>query len=187
MKRNNFIPGLLLIGAGMLMFAGKLGVLDIGIGFLWPMFLIVPGLIFEFSFFTTGRNPGTLVPGGILTVYGLFFFFNILTKWTFMDSLWPIFILGPAIGLLQLYLFGNRARGVLIAASILGLISTVMLSFTLFGFAVDYIAPVLLILLGVLILTNGKGDGQRCCRSHKNSPHAPEEDLDSYYDMDDES
>ncbi len=185
MKRNNFIPGLLLIGAGILMFAGKLGVLDIGVGVFWPMFLIVPGLIFEFSFFTTGQNPGSLVPGGILTVYGLFFFFNILTKWTFMDSLWPVFILGPAIGLLQLYLFGNRARGVLIAASILGIISTVMLSFTLFGFAVDYIAPVLLILLGILILSKGKCSDQSGCRNaHKN---LPEEDLDSYYDMDDES
>ncbi len=184
MKNNNMFPGIILIGLGATMLANRFGLISLGIELFWPLFLLIPGLMFEISYFTTGRNAGTLVPGGILTVYGLLFFFNILTKWSFMDSLWPIFILGPAVGLFQLYLFGDRSRGVLIASAILGTLSLVFLSFSLFGFALDYLAPVLLILLGSLILIRGKHPHHGCC-SKRNGQSGTDDDLNKYYDMDD--
>lgn len=147
--------------SGVLLLASNIGLFRFNWNFVWPLFLLVPGLVFEFSFFGTGRNPGVLVPGGILTLYGLFFYLNILTGWSFMDNLWPVFILGPAIGLFQLYVFGGRERGTLIASSILGFISMVFfLSFTLFGFAADFIGPAILILFGLFILAK-KNKGKK--------------------------
>ena len=38
-----------------------------------------PRTYFEMNYFQTRKNPGQLVPGGILTVIGLLFCFEILT------------------------------------------------------------------------------------------------------------
>lgn len=184
MKKTGMLPGVLLITAGVLLLASNIGLLSFNWNFVWPLFLLVPGLVFELSFFGTGRNPGVLVPGGILTLYGLFFYFNIVTGWHFMDNLWPVFILGPGVGLFQLYVFGGRDRGVLIASSILGFISMVFLSFTLLGFAADYIGPAILILFGLFILTkNKRKDSYRDPYVHTKSK---DDDLEEYYDTDDE-
>ncbi len=184
MKKTGMLPGVLLIAAGVLLLASNIGLFRFNWNFVWPLFLLVPGLVFEFSFFGTGRNPGVLVPGGILTLYGLFFYLNILTGWSFMDNLWPVFILGPAIGLFQLYVFGGRERGTLIASSILGFISMVFLSFTLFGFAADFIGPAILILFGLFILAKNKGKNEYQEPSVKSKPDL--DDLEEYYDTDDE-
>ncbi len=77
--------------------------------FIWPLFLLIPGLMFELSYFGSRRNPGVLVPGGILTVYSVFFYFNIITGWNFMDNLWPVFLLGPSFWFVPT-LFVRRKR-----------------------------------------------------------------------------
>ena len=186
MKRYSTFPGLLLIVAGVLLLASNLGIFRFNWAFIWPLFLLGPGLSFEFSYFTTRRNPGVLVPGGILTLYGVFFYFNMLTNWSFMDSLWPIFILGPSVGLFQLYLFGGRDRGILIASSILGFISLSFLTISLFGFAADFIGPGALILFGLLILSKNKrpsGPKEDPFKNHRFS----EEELEEYYDTDEDN
>lgn len=185
MKRSSMLPGILLITAGILLLASNMGLFKFNMSLIWPLFLLVPGLVFELSFFTTGKNPGVLVPGGILTLYGLFFYLNIMTGWTFMGSLWPIFILGPALGLFQLYVFGGRERGVLIASSILGFISMIFLSFTLFGFAADYMGPAALILLGLFILNKNQRRNDYKFDS-KQSRQYDNDDLEEYYDTDDD-
>lgn len=179
MKRSGIFPGLMLITLGIFLLVNNMGLVTFNMAYLWPLFLLVPGLFFEFSFFATWKDPGVLVPGGILTLYGLFFYLNILSGWRFMDSLWPFFILGPAFGLFQLYLFGNREKGVLIASTILTIIALTMFSFTLFGFAAEYFAPAGLILLGLFMVTKGRrGQGV------SNHTHEPEDDLESYYGED---
>jgi len=155
MNNNKIIPGIVLIVVGLFLLANNLGLVILDISKLWPLFLLIPGLLFEFSYFVRRRDVGVLVPGGILTVYGCLFFVNILTNWNAMDRLWPFFIFGPAVGLFQLYLFGGREKGVLIASGILGAISMIMLSFTMYGFASNYIAPVALILFGLMIMFKG--------------------------------
>lgn len=47
---------------------------------LWFLCVLIPGLYFEMNYFQTRKNPGQLVPGGILTVIGLLFCFEILTE-----------------------------------------------------------------------------------------------------------
>ncbi len=183
MKKSSMFPGLLLIAFGVMLLANNMGLFVFNFEYLWPLFLLVPGLVFELSYFATGRNAGTLVPGGILTLYGLFFYFNIVTGWNLMDSLWPVFILGPAIGLFQLYLFGGRDNGVLISSTILFVISMTFFTFTLFGFAAEYFAPAALILIGFFVLFKGRRESNP---PNTYSNKSRNDDLEDYYDTDDE-
>lgn len=154
MKRKNYLWGVLLIAIGIILLADK--VLNIGILYtvnLWPIFVLVPGLIFELSYFTSGRNPGLLVPGGILTTIGFLFFFETFTGWSFSEYTWPIYPLAVAIGLFQLYLFSRRPSGLLIPVFILSavsIISFVSKIYSIFDFTLVFAA--LAILAGLYIL-----------------------------------
>lgn len=59
------------------------------------------------------------MPGGILTTYGFLFLTNSIFGWHLMEKLWPIFPIGVAIGLFQLYIFGKREKELLIPIGIL--------------------------------------------------------------------
>jgi len=180
MKNSSLFPGLLLIAFGVLLLANNMGIFVFSMAYLWPLFLLVPGIVFELSFFATGKNSGVLVPGGILILYGFFFYFNIITGWNFMDSLWPFFLLGPAFGLFQLYVFGGREKGVLIASSVLGILSMIFFSFTLFGFASEFIAPSAMIIIGLVVLMKGKREPKS--KYIKENNKSDDKDLEQYYD-----
>jgi hypothetical protein len=125
--------------------------------YFWPIFVLIPGLVFEASFFMSGRNSGLLVPGGILTTIGTLFFFETFTNWMFAEYTWPVYILAVAIGLAQLYLFGTREKGLLIPVFILTLIAVVSFAMMVFGGILTWlnystILPVVLILVGLYIL-----------------------------------
>ena len=154
MKSKNYLWGILLIAIGVILLIDKF--LNIGIFQavnLWPIFVLAPGLIFEFSYFVSGRNPGLLVPGGILTTIGLLFFFETFTSWNFSQYTWPIYPLAVSIGLFQLYLFGGRQSGILIPVFILSTVSVVSfvsIVSTVFDFSLIF--AIFAILAGLYIL-----------------------------------
>ncbi len=160
-KRNISLgTGLILLGA--LLFANQYLDLDFfSMEKLWPVFVLIPGLVFQISFFASGRNPGLLVPGGILTTIGMLFFFETYTNWHFSEYTWPVYIFAVAVGLFQLYLFGGRHAGLLIPVGILTLVSGMCFAMMIFGNLLTWInystvLPAVLILAGVLVLV-GRG------------------------------
>lgn len=171
--RNNIVLGLIFIVLGIIFLANTMGFIHLTWSIIsvftrlgWPLVLLLTGLGMHLSFFS-GRNAdaGILVPGGILTTYGLLFLLNTLFGWWVMTALWPVFILGVAIGLFELYLFGNREKGLLIPVSILGGIAIIFLSFTIGGFIhtkiKEFIIPAVLVIIGVIIvLKNYRGSGK---------------------------
>jgi hypothetical protein len=148
--------GILVILTGLALLLGNLGLIDIDLSLLWPLFLIVPGLALEIGYLTGGRDAGVLVPAGMLITYGLVFFANIIWGWHNMAYLWPFFPLGVAIGLFQLYLFGRRETALLIPIGILGGFSALAFSRLHTGLAIETIFPIVLIVIGVLLLFNRK-------------------------------
>lgn len=144
MNRKNYVWGILLIALGLLLIADKI----FTIGFFnpdkaWPIFILVPGLVFELGYFVSRRNPGLLVPGGILTTIGLLFFFENFTGWNFSKFTWPIYPLSVAIGLFQLYLFDGRPRGLLVPVFILttvAVISFVSIIYSVFDLTLIFAA-----------------------------------------------
>ncbi|AEY68060.1 DUF5668 domain-containing protein [Clostridium sp. BNL1100] len=164
--RGTMIIGLVLIILGVLFLLSNFGIFEIyfdifDIGFLfahfWPMFLIIPGVIFHYAYFTAKTpDAGLLVPGGILLVTGLTCQISMLFDlWSFM---WPGFILAVAVGLFELYLFGTREKGLLIPVFILGGLSLIFFTFSLGSSWVlrTYLVPIILILGGILIVTRNR-------------------------------
>lgn len=155
MKGFVMIIGLVLILVGVLALLNATGMVNVGWSQMWPVFVLAPGLIFELSYFSGGksRQPGLLVPGGLLITYGIFFFFNAFTGFRWMHILWPVFLLGPAAGLFQLYLFDRRDRNLLVPVGVLSTIALIFLLVNLASTGVGGVVfPILLILIGSLIL-----------------------------------
>lgn len=158
MKNNKYIWGLLLIILGIGGLVGNL--FDIHLlswGTIWPIFVLGTGLCFELAYFTTRRNPGLLVPGGILTTIGMLFFFEEFTHWYFSGYTWPIYILAVAIGLFQLYYFGGKPVALLAVSLGLGGFSMLCLVISIFGNILSWMRhspfiPIALIGLGVLLI-----------------------------------
>ena len=74
MKTIRYLVGLLLIligGFSLITYIFHLN--NELIHHLWFLCVLIPGLYFEMNYFQTRKNPGQLVPGGILTVIGLLF------------------------------------------------------------------------------------------------------------------
>ena len=158
MKTGNIITGIILILLGGLFLLLNLDLIDISLNLAnhWPIFLLIPGLIFEFSYFINRKEPGVLVPGGILLTYGVLFYINIYYGWGMMTYLWPVFPLGVAFGLFQLYLFGGRDKALLVPVFILGGVFLITLNFNLRFLDFSFIFPILLIIVGLLIIFRRK-------------------------------
>ena len=117
---------------------------------LWFLCVLIPGLYFEMNYFQTRKNPGQLVPGGILTVIGLLFCFEILTRWDYSNYTWPIYLLAVAFGLLQLYLYDHKDKGLLIPITILCFIS--LLFYVQLFISSSLLLAIFLIIIGLYIL-----------------------------------
>jgi len=157
MPRNNYAMGLLLIGIAIFLLLGKLGVFAALAKLLWPLGVLIVGLIFHVLYFWNVLPAGVLVPGGMLTTYSILFLFCNLFGWKLMAYLWPGFILGVAIGLYELYRFGDiRDRGVLLAAIVLAVVAGVFFLFKLLVTAFVYLVAFSLLLIGVYLLVNRK-------------------------------
>jgi hypothetical protein len=165
MYKRNLTLGIILILIGAFSILNQFFNLKLfSMSTLWPLFILIPGLLFEFGYFSSRRDPGLLVPGGILTTIGALFLFETFTGWRFAAYSWPVYPLAVAIGLFQLYIFGRHEKGLLIPVTILTAVS--VFSFTsmvfkelLWWFDTNLIFPAVLILTGLLILfsnRNGK-------------------------------
>ncbi len=165
-RNGTMIIGLILILIGVLYLLSNFGIFEIyfdifDIGFLfsnfWPMFLIIPGLIFHYSYFTAKtQDAGLLVPGGILLVMGITCQISMLfDAWGYM---WPGFILAVAVGLFELYLFGTREKGLLIPVFILGGLALIFFAISLGRIMLLrlYLIPAILIFGGILIVLRNR-------------------------------
>ena len=130
------------------------------IGIFWPMIIIFGALMFHVGYYTNRKNVGLLVPGGILLTVGVVCQSAML--WDIWGFMWPGFILAPAVGLFELYLFGKQSKGLLIPVGILTGLSLIFFSMTFntLGTMARYIIPAMLIFIGVVVLTKDKRSQQ---------------------------
>ncbi|MBM6617593.1 LiaI-LiaF-like domain-containing protein [Bacillus suaedaesalsae] len=156
MGKSNIVLGLTLILMGILFSLQSLGVIDNFWSAFWPMFLLIPGVIFHVAFFISGAKKhlaGLLVPGGILLVIGLLFVFESMTSWQFSHFTWPVYMYAVSFGLFELYIFGGRKRGLLIPVGILATVATIFLVNALLSFQLFNLWPLILIAVGIYVMT----------------------------------
>ncbi|GIP25149.1 hypothetical protein J23TS9_02790 [Paenibacillus sp. J23TS9] len=157
-SKNDVKLGLFIVVAGLVILLGKLGVFGFLGRTLWPLAIVVVGLLIHLLYFSGRARAAVLIPGGILVVYGLLFGICNLWGWGMMSFLWPVLLLGIAVGAYEYYLFESpKPAGVLPFALILGLVSLVLLFFTLLHTGAIYVLAILLIVLGLwFILGRGR-------------------------------
>lgn len=161
MKLDKNLLGIVLVVIGGLGILSRVFHINIFNLEFWPIFVLGPGLIFEYVYFSSKKMPSLLVPGGILTTIGLLFVFETMTNWRFSAYTWGFYTLAVAIGLFQLYYFGGKEKALLIPVGILTLVSIGSLGQSVLGFLFGWIessiiVPVVLLLLGLYIITKKK-------------------------------
>ncbi|MEF2964699.1 hypothetical protein V3851_02565 [Paenibacillus sp. M1] len=155
---NKLTTGIVILAAGIIILLGKLGVFSFLGKALWPLLLLIPGIVFHLWHFWRKGPSELLLPGGILVVYSILFFIANFWGWSTFKYTWPGLILGIAIGLYEYERFSpTRQNGVLITAGILGAVSVILFGITLFSHAVIYLLAAALIIGGIwLIAARGK-------------------------------
>lgn len=154
------VIGPLLVLAGVLLLLNPGGWFGPGVifGYLWPTLFILPaGILFHWGYFFSKRQAyGLLVPGGILVTVAVVC--QIATLFNAWHIMWPGFILAPAVGLFEMYLFGVRHNGLLIPVAILTALSLIFFLVFSFGhllsitYAGQPVAAFLLIAAGCWML-----------------------------------
>ncbi|HEY8421871.1 MAG TPA: DUF5668 domain-containing protein [Thermoclostridium sp.] len=163
-RNGKFVLGITLICIGFLLILSTFGVIpSLGrlISKFWPMIFIFISLLFHAGYYSNKNNVGLLVPGGILLTLGVVF--QTAELWDIYGVMWPGVILAPAVGLYELYYFGNREKGLLIPVGILSAISLFFFTFTignLRGLS-KFILPAGLIFAGLIILIKDQRNSKK--------------------------
>ncbi len=160
------IAGLVLVALGLIFLFGQVFSVPLG-HYLWPFFIIFPGLAFFAGMALGGKAAAPLaIPGSIITMTGVVLFFqNAFDLWASWAYAWAL-IFPTAVGL-GLYILGQRigdpnlrkvgARMAQVGV-ILFLVFGAFFEFIFFlsgarqGAAARLVWPVLLILLGLYLL-----------------------------------
>ncbi len=159
--RRNVTVGLVLVGLGVFLILQKALNLTIDISqFVWPFFLLIPGISMHVEFFKNKKDAGSLVVAGVITVYGLLFLINALTLWKYSHMLTFVYPLGIGIGFWESFEFGDKKNSSLSIAIVFLVISLYMLLNDalpdLAGNIKYYIVPALLVVVGVIIIIGDK-------------------------------
>lgn len=162
-SKNDMKLGIFIAAAGIVILFGKLGVFGFLGRTLWPLVILVPGLFLHVLFFTRRASATVLLPAGILTVYGLMLGLCNAWGWGLMRHLWPLLLLGIAVGLYEYSLYSSsRTGGLTTTAVILGLLSLVLFIFSLLGTGALYLLGAVLIAAGIWLMAGrGKPGGRR--------------------------
>ncbi|QAY65401.1 hypothetical protein [Paenibacillus protaetiae] len=121
MPNNKYSAGIILLLAGIVILLGKWGVFSFLGAMFWPLLVLIPGILLHVLYFGRMLPATVLVPGGMLIVYTVLFIFCNIFGWKVIHYLWPVFLLGIAVGLYEYYLLGNsRTRAILTTSLGLG-------------------------------------------------------------------
>lgn len=160
MKKNNIV-GLVLVVLGILLIVQKTIGIDIEIwSFIWPLFLIGPGITMHIEYFSEKKDSSSLIIAGILTTYGLYFLFNVVTRRAYAHTSSFIYPLGICIGFMESYLFGQKKSSYLSAGIVFLIISVLVFLKNTYPNLVnfrDIVIPVILIITGAVILVKNTG------------------------------
>lgn len=161
--RTNVLIGIVLVGLGALFLLGQLFGFSM-MQFLWPFFVIVPGLLFFVGMVLGGKQAGPLaIPGSIVTMTGLLLLYQSVTgHWESWSYAWAlVFPTSVGVGLLINGAWSDIERlrqtgmkwitGGLVVFLLAGIFFELLIGIS-GGLVSDVVWPALLILLGVYLL-----------------------------------
>lgn len=97
---EKLVPGMVLVGLGLIFLFQSFGVLTIGWGKIWPLFILVPGVVMIVNAWREYAQDGDFdrgqAFGGVMAILvGTIFFFDL--DW---GKVWPLFLIIPGLGML---------------------------------------------------------------------------------------
>ncbi|WP_348623115.1 hypothetical protein ABFT51_18325 [Paenibacillus peoriae] len=154
--------GVGIVAVGLIILLGKLGAFSfLGRNF-WPLLFLIPGIVLHAMYMKRKVSPFMLLPAGILSVYGFLFLLCNIWGWNLMAYLWPLLLLGVAIGLWEYAINDiSLSRNVYTGGVILGLVSVLLLVITSLRTGIIYVIAVLLIGAGIWLVLNNRGKRKR--------------------------
>lgn len=156
--------GLGLIAFGVLFLAGTILQIDIW-GTLWPLFIVIPGLIFFVGMIVLGRPGAPLsVPGSIITMAGVILFIQNLTGlWSTWAYAWALIApTAVGIGVAVAGIWSEDPRAVRVGSALAGIGIAVFFFFVIFFELILNLnglrsGPIGRIVLPVLVIAAGLG------------------------------
>lgn len=100
MRGDKLVPGLIMIGLGLIFMLQAFDVFSMDWGKIWPLFILIPGFVLIFSAWREYAQDGDFDRGqafsGVMAILvGLIFFFD----WDW-GKVWPLFLIVPGLGML---------------------------------------------------------------------------------------
>lgn len=158
MDQKNKHLGLILILVGGALLLNHYSIISFRIWNLWPLILIYLGLKAERDYFSGLSGSRSLLTGATLTTYGVYFLASGFLSSRLSGVLWPMFILGPALGFLQMAYYGHRPKKNYRTGIILTIISMAFFFDQIAGIRFNIILYIGLIFVGFYLLKNNKKD-----------------------------
>lgn len=118
MPKNKYSAGIILLLVGFVILLGKAGVFGLLGAIFWPLLVLIPGVLLHVLYFGRVVPAIMLAPAGMLVSYAVLFIICNIAGWDSLKYLWPLFILGLAIGLYEYYMFGSGVPRVVFTAAI---------------------------------------------------------------------
>jgi len=171
-------PGWILVVIGVLLLLGSLRVINWG--GIWPIFPLALGVAFYAGFFGRKEKPagsvGLLMPGTILIILSLAFFYCNLVGWDVWERIWPIAPFSVGAGFFAMYYWGTKERGLLIPGWILVGISLIFYIIFSLGRGGRITLALVVIAAGVLLLiSSSKSKRETLEKVEETSPAEKEE------------
>ncbi|MCE5167808.1 glutamate synthase [Paenibacillus profundus] len=156
MAKNQRVIGIVILVAGFIILLGKWGAFAFIGGTMWPLILFVIGVAVYGLVRARLAPPIALVPAGMLTVYGLLFMASHWIHWRLFGLLWPLLLIGIALGLYGYYVYDpHHPRGAWLGALLFGGVGIAMLTLMLVFAVGTYMIAVALIFVGAALVFGG--------------------------------
>lgn len=158
MKHGRYFWGLLLVIIGVLWLVNDFIIKYFVFtpGNIWPFYLLIVGLFFEFIYFFTHGNPRLVIPGSVLITAGIISFVQVFFLQGRYDKyVWPVYFLVPLMGHLQFYYASGKDKRQLTHVYILtgiACVSAVISLHSLFHTQLTSVIPGVIFILGGLVL-----------------------------------
>jgi hypothetical protein len=134
------------------------GLIHFDLDSLWPLILIFLGYRAERDYFNGYAGARHLLLGTTLITYGAYFMLGNLPLMPhqFSDKFWPIFIIGPGLGFLQMYYMGHSPKKNLRTGTLLVVIGGIFLIQEFITLHIKLFLYVAVILFGLFLITKGQ-------------------------------
>lgn len=157
-KSKQIIFGLILIVVSIAVIFFNLKNFKGSFNKLWPSILLLVGLIFYVLYFSTKKKKDRkflLFLATFLAVSSVPLFVLTYTSFSYINVVWPGFLLSIGVALISVYFFSNKKRITLVLSILLIAISLLVWIFYTIKSPFGLVIGVSLLLIGAAFLTRG--------------------------------